>query len=1796
MPSKKSKQVKRKTPAAPAGPVIIPSNSNKVSVYAEDGVETLFEAMSIVAVRCDEEHERFWVAQLLDDTIHEMLDDESAQVNVLYFEKTQDSNVYREGSYDLMPVQAILCEVHLDEVTPGEYKVPKRHLDRIENILVKEAAGEEVPEDALQPLKKRKASSGVSTPTKKGAKGAKPTKFAAVKLDKTSGLPKCIAKITTPVDDDDFSGKHAFRAKVNDVFASSKEVIRAVLTKNYKMLENLTTKPAFTKQIHSCFATRSVGVPRTALDYAIERNDLKAVNAFLALKDAKEKPTFAKKPPCALKTLDTGSHTSAFSDYNRRALNASRGGKEGNNALLKDQSVLEAEPFQYNYNQLKPDFERNLWSSPTLSYEMLMLFYPGDGWVHHSGRLLPSVARSGNHVLAHKLVSILLARGGWGYNNLHAQVLGTEPLEPFKKVSVLKKATNHNVRPLHFAAINPNPAYLQALVDEIGSSGLGEVDFNGWQAVHYAAACTSPEPLKILLEGGSDVMARTKDKDLPIAIACRLGRVENVKLLIEHGGSQVLEAPSSGGFRPIHHASQHGHSQVVDALLQAGVNGNAGTSNKDMALGLAAQCGHLEAVCALLKHGVIVDILNKVRRTPLMIACMNGHVQIAVDLLNAGANANAVDSSLNSVMHYAAAYGWLSCVKLLHSISAATWFRNAWGYTPMAVAALKGRYDCSRFLIKNAPADEKAVDFRDANGATMLYLQCEVAENVEEIEFLLTHGADPNIGTLENNFPLQKVVNRNHSEELNVTLKKIAELLIKHGAHVTHEDYAHRGQPLSLAMSQRNQDLFDLLLPKSDLNVVDASGTDLWMQAVMNGSGDYLEKMLATAQPFHIIQSKDGQNAFHYIGKGQPSPKAVKKLLGRLPKAEIKAALEMIDVNGDVPLMELVQTNRGTQSNMDYLAEDTRFCELVKLLAEHTPNLDKIICQGSIDPEDPLKQRRLTTTETLLHTAASRTLNASNGWRGDDVLAILVEGAKWSEETINAVYLYKSALLLACENGHKLGVHALLTCKADPNFFLADAEKKVEGITPLFAAATKGYVEIVKDLLQHGAQASFAIKLKSPLHLALESNNTDMTAALMEHGADPCAKNADGLSALSSAILQGFSVTKDELHANEVKFGLAYNEFARDKWDDLCLEVPKKKEVAAESKEQKPMPIIDDADDSDYDEEGDQDDDNDSDGEENESMQDDEENVEEDNHEKSMEVVDELPTTAKVSAISVLLQHRSVAPAVGLRDAKGRTPLHYASANRDLHLLRAMLLLTADAVNAADNHQRTPLHFAINSAVMTPEATFEVESLLIAHGADVNAVDRFGFSALHFAFQKIDLDWHFQHQNTKKLDKFPDYLANLPSSESDPIETVGSLCLVAGIRVSTQDCLGRTCLHLGAATGAIVSTLSILHIAPDGALEVQDQNGDTALGRAMAHGRKDIVTNLIQQGANIHVQFTKGTTKTSLYYHAVQQAWQGVCHMLLNAGYCRRQAVEDSIRNHSFQLTLNLITSLVNSKDKILLQTNGQGETLLHILAQQDVDITGLVRTIAWQLVDTKVPVAAKTKAGETVLHFAAVHGHLNWLRFLLHLDNSLLDQLTAVKESPVLYAVKRNATSKTPDLTKMARILVYFARSKADLVKADIDGNNLANVLVDACWDSPAFDATLLLDLLDKVLAAKVSPNGLFKTKLEVKCSPQESSPVAKLSLLMRAIYVPHVFLREHTLALLLHYGANITETDDQGNTCFMHAVVRNQIDDVRICLGLISTAKRTKIDGTTKSLTIKIQSKQRQEAITAANKYGET
>jgi len=87
-------------------------------------------------------------------------------------------------------------------------------------------------------------------------------------------------------------------------------------------------------------------------------------------------------------------------------------------------------------------------------------------------------------------------------------------------------------------------------------------------------------------------------------------------------------------------------------------------------------------------------------------------------LIHMGLDPNGTDSSLNSILHYACAYGWLQCAQVRHFSSfiqffphqISTWGQflvkhgakpdapNLWKLTPMGVTMLKGHFAIAEYL------------------------------------------------------------------------------------------------------------------------------------------------------------------------------------------------------------------------------------------------------------------------------------------------------------------------------------------------------------------------------------------------------------------------------------------------------------------------------------------------------------------------------------------------------------------------------------------------------------------------------------------------------------------------------------------------------------------------------------------------------------------------------------------------------------------------------------------------------------------------------------------------------------------------------------------------------------------------------------------------------------------------------------------------------------------------------------------------------------------------------------------
>ena len=146
-------------------------------------------------------------------------------------------------------------------------------------------------------------------------------------------------------------------------------------------------------------------------------------------------------------------------------------------------------------------------------------------------------------------------------------------------------------------------------------------------------------------------------------------------------------------------------------------------------------------------------------------------------------------------------------------------------------------------------------------------------------------------------------------------------------------------------------------------------------------------------------------------------------------------------------------------------------------------------------------------------------------------------------------HLREFEMLLAVRTDNISEVKNSIEQGADINFH----DSRMEGVTALHEASRKGNVEIVKYLLQNGADINSKNHMGlTPLHIAAFCGENSLVTTLIENGADVNAEAKDNLTPLHSAAVGGNLDTVElllnngaEPRAGSSKDGSTPEDFAR---------------------------------------------------------------------------------------------------------------------------------------------------------------------------------------------------------------------------------------------------------------------------------------------------------------------------------------------------------------------------------------------------------------------------------------------------------------------------------------------------------------------------------------------------------------------------------------------------------------------------------------------------------------------------
>jgi len=328
---------------------------------------------------------------------------------------------------------------------------------------------------------------------------------------------------------------------------------------------------------------------------------------------------------------------------------------------------------------------------------------------------------------------------------------------------------------------------------------------------------------------------------------------------------------------------------------------------------------------------------------------------------------------------------------------------------------------------------------------------------------------------------------------------------------------------------------------------------------------------------------------------------------------------------------------------------------------------------------------------------------------------------------------------------------------------------------------------------------------------------------------------------------------------------------------------------------------------------------------------------------------------------------------VSAKDFQGWTPLHHAAdaGNKEVIVL---LLSNGANIEAVDDQGRTALYYASDSP--------ETIKFLVKHGANINARDKKGRTALHSAAAGLGsrgtTKWHRAAVNARDNDGST---ALQSGARFDRRETVKWL-VEHGADINARDNEGCTVLHLVQYNDNWEATKWLVAHGAD--INARDNEGRTVLHLAVSfaeyNNNWEATKWLVAHGADVNARDNEGRTVLHLAvsFAEYNNNWEATKWLVAHGA-------DVNARNNEGRTVLHLVVSFAYNNNwevaKWLVEhgadvtaKNPQGWTLLHSAVSQDN-----LEAVKW-LVQCGMDVNIKNNDGFTALRYTEDLEVRNWL------------------------------------------------------------------------------------------------------------------------------------------------------------------------------------------------------------------------
>jgi ankyrin repeat protein len=297
----------------------------------------------------------------------------------------------------------------------------------------------------------------------------------------------------------------------------------------------------------------------------------------------------------------------------------------------------------------------------------------------------------------------------------------------------------------------------------------GSVSASGPSDVANAAQSKDAAAVRKLIKEGADVNGAQGDGMTALHWAALNGDAELASMLL-YAGANVGAKTRIGGYTPLHLAAQIGNANVIAPLVAAGASVSVATATGATALMQAAHSGSTDAVRILIENGADPNVTETANgQTALMFAAAADRVDVVKLLIARGADLHLTsrvqdfasltmtnDADQNGVPRPQAPRGPGPDVPgITRPFNYNELIGKHGGLAALHFAARQGAIATADALLK-AGAN---VNQRGAGDQTSPVLVAAINGHFDLVNFLLDHGADPNLASIGGVTPLYAVVN-----------------------------------------------------------------------------------------------------------------------------------------------------------------------------------------------------------------------------------------------------------------------------------------------------------------------------------------------------------------------------------------------------------------------------------------------------------------------------------------------------------------------------------------------------------------------------------------------------------------------------------------------------------------------------------------------------------------------------------------------------------------------------------------------------------------------------------------------------------------------------------------------------------------------------------------------------------------------------------------------------------------------------------------------------------------------------